>query len=105
VQNLGLAFHELATNAMKYGALSAAAGKVMVSWELAAGGDERHLRLFWREHDGPAVTQPTRMGFGRVVSEKLLSSALRAQVNVDYAAGGLQWKLELPAGEFSVPPS
>jgi two-component system CheB/CheR fusion protein len=103
VQNLGLAFHELATNALKYGALSVAAGKVSVSWEVREIGRARELHLVWREHGGPPVSPPTRMGFGRVVSEKLLASALQARVEIDYPAAGLEWSLVLPEGEFSLP--
>jgi PAS domain S-box-containing protein len=103
VQNLGLAFHELATNALKYGALSVAAGKVSVSWEVREIGGARELHLVWREHGGPPVSPPTRMGFGRVVSEKLLASALLARVEIDYPAAGLEWSLVLPEGEFSLP--
>jgi PAS domain S-box-containing protein len=102
VQNLGLAFHELATNALKYGALSVAGGSVAVSWEIVEPEGERRLHLVWREHGGPPVAPPTRLGFGRVVSDKLLSSALRARVQIDYEPTGLQWSLELPAGEFSL---
>jgi PAS domain S-box-containing protein len=103
VQNLGLAFHELATNAIKYGALSVPRGRVSVIWEIVMEEAERRLRLVWREHDGPVVAQPTRTGFGRVVSEKLLSSALRARVQVNYEPAGLVWLLELPASEFTLP--
>jgi two-component sensor histidine kinase len=102
VQNLGLAFHELATNALKYGALSVAGGWVAVTWEIVEPEAERRLHLVWREHGGPPVAPPTRLGFGRVVSDKLLSSALRARVQIDYEPTGLQWSLELPAGEFSL---
>jgi PAS domain S-box-containing protein len=105
VQNLGLAFHELATNAMKYGALSVASGRVSASWEIVDREGERPLRLVWGEQGGPAVAPPTRLGFGRVVSEKLLSSALGARVEVEYQPQGILWTLELPASEYSLPPS
>jgi two-component sensor histidine kinase len=96
-QNIGLALHELCTNAMKYGALSLPNGRVHVSWTL----NEFGLRLVWSEEGGPSVTQPTRSGFGRVVTEEMISAALGAEVTTEFASTGLRWTLELPAAEFS----
>jgi two-component sensor histidine kinase len=65
---LSLALHELATNALKYGALSSAGGRVAVSW--TAKGER--FRLIWRESGGPKVQTPTRRGFGiRMIQEGL----------------------------------
>lgn len=62
---LSLALHELATNAMKYGALSQGEGRVALSWNLAHNGSgERYLTLFWKERGGPSVAEPSRTGFG-----------------------------------------
>ena len=97
VQNLGLALHELSTNAIKYGAFALPAGRVRVNWRVT---DDR-LEIVWKERHGPPVQPPSRKGFGRVVSEQVLSSALGATVDVDFAADGLQWTLVLPAAEFS----
>jgi PAS domain S-box-containing protein len=96
-QNLGLALHELATNAIKYGALSRPSGSVDVTWHVTEGG----LDLFWKERGGPPVTQPTRAGFGRVVSEQMLGTALGAKVTTTFATDGLEWRLILPSSEFT----
>jgi two-component sensor histidine kinase len=68
---LALLTHELATNAIKYGALSTPQGRVRIAWEVAAGS----VRLRWREHGGPAVQEPHGGGFGT----RLLTSALASQ--------------------------
>lgn len=98
VQNLGLAFHELCTNAIKYGSLSVPDGRVEVTWEISVDGC---LLLRWEERGGPPVTAPTRKGFGRVVAEQAIESALDAQVSTVFATEGLLWSLRLPEGEFS----
>ena len=77
VQNVALALHELATNASKYGALSAPAGKVEIEWVRVLGDDGSHnLRLTWRESGGPPVVAPTRKGFGCFVLERVTVNAL-----------------------------
>src|SRR6202035_2025848 len=69
VQNLGFALFELGTNAVKYGALAAPAGKVAVHWELIDGGASKYVRFVWQESGGPTVVQPQRKGFGAMVIE------------------------------------
>lgn len=69
-RKLGLVLHELATNAMKHGALSEPNGRVVVNWQ--ADGDT--VRLTWREQNGPAVAPPTRQGFGTVIVTESLKS-------------------------------
>ena len=77
--------------------VTVSAGRVRVNWRIV--GDR--LEIVWKERNGPPVQQPTRKGFGRVVSEQVLSSALSATVEVDFAPDGLQWTMILPAAEFS----
>lgn len=101
-QNLGLAFHELSTNAIKYGALSTPTGRVEVSWRVREEGTGHWLRLSWRERGGPPVEPPERVGFGRVVSEQMLASALGAAVSTDFDPAGIEWVLELPEGQFTL---
>ena len=96
VQNLGLALHELGTNAVKYGALSAPAGRARVSWSV----DGDSLRVVWKELGGPPVPPPRRQGFGRVVAEQLLATALGAAVDTNFAADGLEWTLVMAAEHF-----
>lgn len=98
VQNIGLALHELATNATKYGALSVPEGKVTLAWAL--GSDDfapARFRLIWREYNGPSVVPPTHRGFGQIVLQCLTSEALKGKVNHTFKAGGVSWTLEAPA--------
>jgi PAS domain S-box-containing protein len=101
VQNVGLALHELFTNATKYGALSIPGGHVDVGWSVAGEGPERTLTVRWREHGGPPVARPRRAGFGRVVAEQLIANALEARVMTSFASEGVTWTLELPGAEFT----
>ena len=104
-QALGLAFHELATNAIKYGALSLPAGKVSVSWALqdAAPGA---LALNWIEQSGPPVSAPERKGFGHVVIGEMVERSLGAKVAMEFAAEGLRWSAVVPASNLvSEPPA
>lgn len=85
---LGMAFHELFTNALKYGALSRDEGKVAVAWSLTSD-PAPHLSLTWREQDGPPVRQPKRRGFGSLLLERILRGDLNADVTLDYRRSGL----------------
>jgi PAS domain S-box-containing protein len=105
-QNLGLALHELATNAAKYGALSTSAGQVRISWEIEPGdaqsgtepngGDTSRLRLTWAERGGPPVTPPRIKGFGRVVIERVAAQALSATVDYEFPPEGVRWSIAMP---------
>lgn len=91
-QQVGMALHELATNATKYGALSVPEGSIEVSW---ARTPDEGLRIVWQERNGPRVTQPTEQGFGRILIEKAVGSTLGAAVEVDFAPEGLRWQIDL----------
>jgi PAS domain S-box-containing protein len=95
VQNLGLAFHELATNAAKHGALSVPQGKVSIAWRRDAAADR--IAVEWRESSGPAVAPPQRCGFGRALLERIVPRALNGTAKFAYAPAGLVWTLEFPA--------
>jgi two-component sensor histidine kinase/integral membrane sensor domain MASE1 len=87
---LAMAWHELATNAVKYGALSVAGGKVDLSWSVMPDGDDRlALELVWRESGGPEVKRPSRKGFGSRLLERGLAAELNGEVVVDYPPSGL----------------
>lgn len=104
VQNLGLVFHELATNSVKYGALSVLEGRLLIEWEIleaAQQGDEAQLRLTWLEQHGPPVTPPSRRGFGSTVIERHAASAFAGKVSVDFAPEGLRWTLVAPLSSFT----
>ncbi len=86
---LALVFHELATNAAKYGALSVPGGKVEVSWTTTPTPEGRSLDLTWRETGGPPVTPPTRTGFGTRLIRRGLAAELNGVVDLDFQPGGL----------------
>ena len=96
-QNVGIALHELSTNAAKYGALSVATGLVTITWTLepAAAGERFHLR--WEEAGGPPVVAPTRKGFGHVVMERITGQALSGRSGATFAPTGVAWTLDVPA--------
>lgn len=87
VTALTLAFHELATNAAKYGALSREGGLVSINWH--GDPDTARFKLQWREEGGPDVTTPSRRGFGSKLIERLLASELNGDVRLDFAPSGL----------------
>lgn len=100
---LAMAVHELSTNAIKYGALSNAAGHVDFTWRLVEGGAPG-LALVWRERGGPAVTPPTRRGFGTRMLERALAGDLQAQVRLAFEPEGLVCTIEATApGLFEGP--
>lgn len=91
---MALAFHELATNAAKYGALSVPGGKVLLSWTVAAAQGGRTLRLGWLERGGPPVRPPQRSGFGTRLIQRGLASELQGAVSLDYQPAGLVCSME-----------
>ncbi len=94
---LGIAFNELATNAVKYGAFSNDAGTISIKWTLESEPDGRRLCLHWREKDGPAVRHPSRKGFGSRVIEQGLAHELNGRVELDYRPGGIVCTIDVPA--------
>jgi PAS domain S-box-containing protein len=96
-QHIGMALHELATNAAKYGALSSSKGKVRIHWEVVSDGSGgQRCHLTWQETDGPAVEPPKRRGFGHVVIERTVAQALDGKVSLTFAPSGVCWSLEFP---------
>ena len=91
---IGLALHELATNAVKYGAWSNNTGKVVVEWTMTDGGQS--LKLSWRETGGPVVAPPTAKGFGSLVIESIVEKSVKGKVTVGYGASGFTWMLDCP---------
>jgi two-component sensor histidine kinase len=87
---IGMAIHELTTNAAKYGALSVPTGKVAISWEAEPAEDGTRLRLTWEERGGPAVSAPTRQGFGSRLLHRVLATQLNAKVETDFQPTGLR---------------
>lgn len=100
-QAIGLALHELATNCVKYGAWSSPAGTLTVRWTLDRNGAaETSLRLSWCERGGPAVTPPTRKGFGHIVVEDMVAQKLDGQVEMAFDPQGLGWTLTIPEASY-----
>jgi two-component sensor histidine kinase len=94
-QTLGMAFYELATNAVKYGALSNATGSVCIQWSLTEASDPV-FRLSWQERNGPAVEPRRRHGFGSDVTVQMVEHALDARVVLEYDPLGVSWRVSAP---------
>lgn len=93
---LGMAVHELTTNAAKYGALSAEGGHVEVKWSLIDAAHGPALSCEWGEQDGPMVTPPSREGFGSMLLKRVLSQQIRAEVKVAFAPEGFRLRMVIP---------
>ena len=100
-QNLGMALHELATNASKYGALSRDEGRVTIDWSIVDGA----FSLTWTEQGGPAVAPPDRRGFGSTVLTTLVATALAGESAFEFKPEGLVWILKCPAARLAPAPS
>jgi two-component sensor histidine kinase len=92
IVGLALCFHELATNATKYGALSRTEGRVEIAWRTREAASGRRLELTWTERGGPPVAPPARRGFGSRVLTGGLSARTRPEVSLDYRREGLAWR-------------
>lgn len=100
--SLGLAIHELATNAAKYGALSSGEGQITVTWRLLS---PVLAEVYWRERGGPPVTQPQKRGFGRDLIEKIVAGELKSEVDLRFEPDGVECRLHVPVrtlGEFAL---
>jgi two-component sensor histidine kinase len=100
--SFGLAVHELATNAAKYGALSVPGGEIAVSWAMI---EEGLAEVTWRERGGPPVAQSRRRGFGTELIEKVVAHELRRPVALDFAPEGVSCVMQVPVrrrGDFRI---
>jgi two-component sensor histidine kinase len=91
-QVIGLALNELATNAVKYGALSTATGCVEIGWVVSGGV----LEITWTERNGPPVKPPDRQGFGTTIISELPKMTIDGEVQLDFARAGVRWHLTCP---------
>lgn len=96
---LALVFHELATNAAKYGALSRSNGRLTVSWTI---DDQRNCELVWEETGGPDVQAPSRRGFGSILIARSIPHDLGGQSDVDYRPEGLRARFLIPARSLTM---
>jgi two-component sensor histidine kinase len=101
VMALTLVFHELESNAIKYGALADREGRVEVRWSVDEEEGVEWLRLLWAEHDGPPCIPPSRKGFGTKMMTKLIGGRLRGSVETDYRPDGLRWRLTAPLASLA----
>jgi two-component sensor histidine kinase/CHASE1-domain containing sensor protein len=96
-QTIGMALHELATNAGKYGALSNETGIVDIKWSInKIDKSEPWLHLSWIESGGPPVSKPTKLGFGSKVTGIMAQLSLSAKIDTEYESSGFRWNLECP---------
>jgi len=93
---LGLAVHELATNAVKYGSLSMAEGKVHVMWAITSGSGQPALLVEWVESGGPPVRKPERQGFGSKLIQRGLAQQLGGEIKLDFAPAGVRCVITFP---------
>ncbi len=100
---LALVFHELATNAAKYGALSVPEGIAEAHWYIEEADGTRMLALAWNEQGGPPVREPAAKGFGSRLVERSISRELGGRVVMRFAAEGLRATLHVPLGNLSRP--
>jgi two-component sensor histidine kinase len=94
-QGIGMALHELATNAGKYGALSNDDGRVHISWQFSTANEPVFL-MSWSEEGGPPVAAPTRKGFGQMVIGRMVEAAVDGASEIDYRESGFSWRLRAP---------
>jgi PAS domain S-box-containing protein len=102
---LGMTFHELATNAVKYGALSTEDGAIEVCWRVIRSGGDPRLLITWSEHRGPPVEPPSRRGFGSRLIYRSIQTELQGHVDAHFEPKGLQVVIEVPLpGEITAAP-
>ncbi|MGY3444769.1 CheR family methyltransferase [Bradyrhizobium sp. USDA 4473] len=95
-ETFALAIHELATNALKYGALSQATGRIDVSWRFDGDSDPQQLMFDWRERGGPAVSSPRRKGFGSELLERTLAFEFKGKTTLAFNSSGLHATIAIP---------
>jgi two-component sensor histidine kinase len=100
IMSLSLILHELATNAIKYGALSTPTGQIRVRWAVEEASAPS-LRLVWQESGGPPVAPPASSGFGTQLIEFAVSRELGGRVELNYAPAGLALEIVVPLGPVS----
>jgi two-component sensor histidine kinase len=93
---IGMAIHELTTNAAKHGALSTFGGQVEVRWRVEPGEERPMLHFSWVEHGGPRVSTPTRQGFGTRLLQRVLATQLQADVSMNFIEEGLHFSMQMP---------
>ncbi len=93
---IGMAIHELTTNAAKHGALSTQEGRVAIAWSITEDANGKTLHLDWSESDGPPVRPPTRQGFGSRLLQRVLTAQVRADIAASYPPEGFRLTMTAP---------
>jgi two-component sensor histidine kinase len=102
---VGMALHELTTNAVRYGALSVPTGYVRVQWSVGDTEGVRKLHLEWSEFGGPPVSKPQHQGFGSTLLQRVLPMQCNAEVEVHYDKAGLRFCMDAPMIEQRLVPA
>ena len=98
---LGMAIHELATNAAKYGALSVPEGNVDVTWDISSDEHSPVLTLDWIEQNGPPVSPPAKRGFGSMLIERGLAHDLSGEAKIEFPISGVTAHVRAPLAKAS----
>lgn len=91
--SIGLALHELLTNATRYGALSTDAGRITIKWRIV---DDRMISVLWEEQGGPPASEPTKRGFGLNLIQRALAHELGSPITIEFPASGLRCEFAIP---------
>jgi two-component sensor histidine kinase len=102
-QSLGLALHELAINAVKFGALSTDSGRIAINWTWQPTRDPPAVEIVWTEIGGPKVEAPARRGFGTLVVERNLARAIEGEVELTFGDEGVRCRIAIPVAQLSRP--
>ncbi len=97
-QSIGMALHELLTNAVKHGSLSCESGTLDICWTLTPEDAAETFTLTWAERGGPPVEAPSRQGFGSRIMGRLIEQSLQGKVEMNFAPQGFSWSITAPAG-------
>jgi two-component sensor histidine kinase len=93
--SFGIVFHELVTNAVKYGALSLPGGQVELTWTVEHDGENQNVEIVWTETGGPVVAKPTRKGFGTTLIQTSIEHELQGTVELKYEPSGVQCRISV----------
>ena len=105
VEAIAMAIHEMATNAVRHGALHSRDGRVAVVWSVEPGEGGRQFAITWIESGGPPVTAPETLGFGTRIIADVPRSKLGADVSIDFPPEGFRWSLRCPVATICQPPA
>jgi two-component sensor histidine kinase len=102
-QSFALALHELATNAVKHGALSSPRGRVVIGWSVDMTNGSGQFTFRWQEHNGPPVSLPAQSGFGSTVLEQVMAEYADTPPKIDFARSGVIYQVRGPLDAVAAP--